>query len=82
MSLIKKEPIDFISKDQQFVADFYRAERRKLLTHLICTFDKSPEANVDDYSTDMGALRLLVDRMLNHGQTFDTALVGTKFYHK
>ena len=44
MSLIKKEPIDFISKDQQFVADFYRAERRKLLTHLICTFDKSPEA--------------------------------------
>jgi|TARA_Y100000015_G_C2372422_1_gene80722 hypothetical protein len=82
MSLIKKEPIDFISKDQQFVADFYRAERRKLLTHLICTFDKSPEANVDDYSTDMGALRHLVDRMLNHGQTFDTALVGTKFYHK
>ena len=86
MSLIKREPIDFIAKNHaeqlQGIADFYRAERRKLLVHLIHTFDRSPEANVDDYSTDMGALRHLVDRMLNSGQSFDDALEGTKFYHK
>ena len=79
---IKREPIDFTKKDQQSVADYYRKERRDLLVHLIRTFDRSAEANTDDYSTDMGSLRHLVDRMLNSGQSFDDALEGVKFYHK
>ena len=54
----------------------------QLLVKLITTFDKSPEANVDDYSTDMGALRHLVDRMLNKKETFDCALQGARFYNK
>ena len=60
----------------------YEANYWKLLTKLITTFDKSPEANVDDYSTDMGALRHLVDRMLNSKQSFDNALKGARFYNK
>ena len=64
-------------------ADFdYEANYWKLLVKLITTFDKSPEANVDDYSTDMGALRHLVDRMLNSKQSFDNALEGARFYNK
>ena len=64
-------------------ADFdYEANYWKLLVKLITTFDKSPEANVDDYSTDMGALRHLVDRMLNKKESFDSAIEGARFYNK
>ena len=60
----------------------YEANYWKLLVKLITTFDKSPEANVDDYSTDMGALRHLVDRMLNKKESFDRAIEGARFYNK
>ena len=50
-----------------------KAERAKLLVHLICSFDRSPEANVNDYTTDMGNLRHIVDLMLNKGEDFDGA---------
>ena len=60
----------------------YEANYWKLLVKLITTFDKSPEANVDDYSTDMGALRHLVDRMLNKKESFDSAIEGARFYNK
>ena len=60
----------------------YEANYWKLLVKLITTFDKSPEANVNDYSTDMGALRHLVDRMLNSKLSFDEALEGARFYNK
>ena len=58
--------------DKQTI-EHLKEERAKLLVHLICSFDRSPEADVNDYTTDMGNLRHIVDLMLNKGEDFDGA---------
>ena len=52
----------------------------KFAVHVIQTLDASPEANVNDYKTDMGNLRLFVDLMLNSGQSFENAKERCQFY--
>ena len=58
--------------DKQTI-EHLKEEKAKLLVHLICSFDRSSEANVNDYTTDMGNLRYIVDLMLNKKETFDEA---------